>query len=409
MANIKLNNNEYAIPDSVLATHTADFVAHLRTIAGNGLKVVVGGVEYSVDAAKVAGAVANLEVVFSGLNSGSDEVRLAPGLYETGAIALCQEGDIEGASAMMKTTWGDLLANGTVHVKDGVVCTDFDDYEWVNPVADILDGDLVLPSDESITAVGNVYWDDNIYNEEYDEYGGYVGNFGFIECHSLTNIYIPLGVVSLGESAFEGCSSLTSVIIPNSVTSIGGENAFAFCNSLTSVVIPDSVTSISGGAFYYCTSLSSVVIPDSVTFIGNGAFKECSSITSIVIPDGVTSIAIGAFENCSSLSSVVIGDGVTFIDNNAFLNCPSLSSVVIPDGVTFIGGAAFAGCTSLNSVVIPDSVTFIGYNVFASCTSLNDIIFNGAVTQWLGITKDNGWNSAVPATHVTCSDGTVAL
>lgn len=61
MANIKLNNNEYTIPDSVLATHTADFVAYLETIAGNGLKVVVGGVEYGIDATKVTGAVEALE------------------------------------------------------------------------------------------------------------------------------------------------------------------------------------------------------------------------------------------------------------------------------------------------------------------------------------------------------------
>lgn len=69
MANIKLNNNEYPIPDSTLAGPTADFVAHLGTIAGNGLKVVVGGVEYSVDSSKVAGAIAGLEGVFGELNS----------------------------------------------------------------------------------------------------------------------------------------------------------------------------------------------------------------------------------------------------------------------------------------------------------------------------------------------------
>lgn len=74
MANIKLNNNSYPIPDSVLAGPTADFVAHLGAIAGDGLKVVVGGVEYGVDASKVAGAVAELGAALDGLNSGGGAV-----------------------------------------------------------------------------------------------------------------------------------------------------------------------------------------------------------------------------------------------------------------------------------------------------------------------------------------------
>lgn len=73
MANIKLNNNSYPIPDSKLAGPTADFIAHLGTIAGSGLKVVVGGVEYGVDASKVAGAIGALEGVLDGLNAGGGD------------------------------------------------------------------------------------------------------------------------------------------------------------------------------------------------------------------------------------------------------------------------------------------------------------------------------------------------
>lgn len=73
MANIKLNNNEYQIPDSTLAAPTADFIAHLQTIAGEGLRVVVGGVEYNVDPSKVAGAIAGLRAVLEGLNAGDIE------------------------------------------------------------------------------------------------------------------------------------------------------------------------------------------------------------------------------------------------------------------------------------------------------------------------------------------------
>jgi hypothetical protein len=114
MANIKLNNNEYPIPDAVLAAHTADFVAHLGTIAGSGLKVVVGGVEYGVDSSKVSGAIAGLDIFFNSLQSS-----LAPGLYQTGAIDLFKNGDIEGASAMMITPWAELEANNDIMVSKG--------------------------------------------------------------------------------------------------------------------------------------------------------------------------------------------------------------------------------------------------------------------------------------------------
>lgn len=69
MAKIKLNNNEYPVPDSALAPATANFVAHLGTIAGSGMKVVVGGVEYGIDSAKVADAVNKLSELFELLNS----------------------------------------------------------------------------------------------------------------------------------------------------------------------------------------------------------------------------------------------------------------------------------------------------------------------------------------------------
>ena len=73
MAKIKLNNNSYPIPNSALAGPTADFVAHLGTIAGSGLKVVIGGVEYGVDSNKVAGALSELSGVLGGLNSDSGD------------------------------------------------------------------------------------------------------------------------------------------------------------------------------------------------------------------------------------------------------------------------------------------------------------------------------------------------
>ena len=73
MANIKLNNNEYPIPDSKLALAKADLIAHLETIAGSGMKVNIDGVEYNVDLGKISSAVSGLEVALSKLESGGSD------------------------------------------------------------------------------------------------------------------------------------------------------------------------------------------------------------------------------------------------------------------------------------------------------------------------------------------------
>ena len=338
---------------------------------------------------------------------------LEPGLYNAGAIALAENGDVEAAQDMIKTSWEALLAAGIVRVTNGAVYSNFNLDTWENTSSASLDGDLVLPNDGSITSIG-----DAVYDEDS---GDPIGNIAFIFCDKLTGIAIPKGVTSITYLAF-CCTGLTSVNIPNSVTSIDIA-AFYECTSLTSVVIPDCMTEICEEIFWGCISLTSVTIPDSVTIIGDEAFYNCSSLTSVTIPDNVTSIGFAAFEGCENLTSVAIPDGVTYIGDWAFAYCDnlqyneyddayylgsnnnpyllfvgvkdtnitsctihsktriigcyafgysSLTSITIPDGVIQIGTGAFYECTSLTSITIPDSVTNIGFEAF-SCKSLTNI------------------------------------
>ena len=228
-------------------------------------------------------------------------------------------------------------------------------------------------------------------------------DYAFSDCRSLSSIFIPASVISIGDRVFSGCSSLSDIVIPDSVTSIGngafdwcrslsniiipasvvsiGDSAFRYCRSLSNIVIPASVTSIGEKAFSGCSSLSNIVIPDSVTSIEKGAFLGCHSLSNIVIPNGVTSIEKGAFSRCRSLSNIVIPASVTSIGEHAFSYCNSLSNIVIPDGVTSIGDRAFSGCHSLSDIVIPDSVTRIGEGAFSSCHSLSSIVIPASVTS----------------------------
>jgi len=109
------------------------------------------------------------------------------------------------------------------------------------------------------------------------------------------NVIIPLGITTIGYSAFRNCSSLTSVTIPASVTGIGSF-AFSNCTRLIRVTIPSSVTSIERSAFYRCSNLVSIIIPSSVTSISQFAFFGCSSLTSVTVSRR-TSIGENAFPN----------------------------------------------------------------------------------------------------------------
>lgn len=116
---------------------------------------------------------------------------------------------------------------------------------------------------------------------------------------------------------------------------------------------------------------------------------------------------------------IVSEDGVMLISANTngvgYVLDPSvgITSAVVPDGVTSIGDtneANFAYYDILTSITIPASVTSISGYAFYGCTSLTTIIFKGTMAQWNAITFGGAdWNYNVPATTVTCSDGTVTI
>ena len=248
-------------------------------------------------------------------------------------------------------------------------------YTGLNTSHDLyLDGDLVtdLVIPDGVTSIGDSAFIDctGLTSVTIPNSVTSICDSAFLGCTGLTSVTIPDSVTRIYNSAFRGCTGLTSVTIPNSVTDIGC--AFRGCTGLTSVTIPNSVTSIDC-AFEDCTGLTSVTIPDSITSIGSSAFNGCTGLTSITIPDSVTNIGNRAFEDCSGLTSVTIPDSVTSIGNSAFRGCTGLTSVTIPNSVTSIGESAFSGCTGLTSVTIPDSVTSIGGYAFSGCKNLKNV------------------------------------
>ena len=60
-----------------------------------------------------------------------------------------------------------------------------------------------------------------------------------------------------------------------------------YLGSETEVTVPDGVDSIGDSAFHRCTGLSNIVIPDSVVSIGDSAFYGCTGLTKLALPQGL--------------------------------------------------------------------------------------------------------------------------
>ena len=246
----------------------------------------------------------------------------------------------------------------------------------------------------------------------------------------ITDLVIPDGVVSIGDSSFGDYSRLTSVTIPSSVTSIG-RWAFRGCTGLTSVTIPGSVTSIGTGAFSGCSGLNTLSLQNGVTEIMQDAFYGCNGLTSITIPDSVTSIGSSAFEGCDKLVEVINNSSLNITKGSSDNGYVARYALNVKNGgssdivnrndylfytdngtnylLGYVGNAtdlelpenyngnsyeiyeyAFYGCNGLTSITIPDSVTSIGSSAFEGCDKLVEVINNSSLNITKG-SSDNGY------------------
>lgn len=263
----------------------------------------------------------------------------------------------------------------------------------------------------------------------------------FNSCHLSSSFSLPNKLTEIGANAFTGCDGITILNIPNSVKTIKS-GAFYGCSGITELTLSNNICDIEANTFYGCSAITNLSIPYGVTHIGSQAFKYCIKLTNITIPSTLTSIDKDAFYNCYGLKSVnymgnidswckikfydhtstplyyggkllingeevkniIIPETVAEI-NGSLCCCNSISSVTILGGLTSIGNYMFYKCSNLTTVIIADSITSIGYSAFYGCNNLTKIDFNGTMSEWKAITKENGWNSSTGNYTVDCTDG----
>ena len=193
-------------------------------------------------------------------------------------------------------------------------------------------------------------------------------------------------ITSIGDNAFADCSSLTELTIPEGVTTLG--ESFIRGTSIASITVPKTVTEATD-AFFGCTSLKSLIFADGIKSIPKRicnqgddddlSEEEQLQLEEIVIPSSVTTIEDEAFLNWKSLKKVTFEQPAELIsiENGVFSGCSSLRELIIPEGVTKLG-TSFINDTSIASITVPKTVTE-AESAFYGCTSLKTLKFEGGI------------------------------
>lgn len=125
-----------------------------------------------------------------------------------------------------------------------------------------------------------------------------------MNCTSLREINLPIGINKVDESLFEGCTSLVSIVIPESVKSIGNY-AFLGCTNLESVTLPaEGLEKFWHEAFSGCIKLKNISIPSTVDYIGREVFFGCELLTELILPKSITKFGYYAFVGCTNLAKL---------------------------------------------------------------------------------------------------------
>ncbi len=243
-----------------------------------------------------------------------------------------------------------------------------------------------------------------------------IGDEAFGWCVRITDpVYLPEGLKTIGNSAFDGCGWLGEVYLPATVESIG---ARAFADSALNYLVFAGVKlpAIADNAFENCSYLADIdlhtkatrqemldlqakvdamgltcrvwrtqnpdvdYIYDGLDTYENGVMTAYAGEQTHIRPwdtyDDITVTAVGdgAFANNTYIEyfAVPYSDEFTTIGAEAFANS-TLAKIDLFDSVTTINGGAFRGCANLTELTLPESVTFVGAEALYGCAGLQKL------------------------------------
>ena len=234
------------------------------------------------------------------------------------------------------------------------------------------------------------------------------GNCGTLSGNAVTDVTLPSSIRTLLGASFLGAATMTSIYIPEGLTTIG--NSVFYYSGRHSVNIPSSVTSM--GEAFYRSNVSEVTFstPTSLTTIGASTFRASANLNTLVIPEGITSLgnlAIGDVVNPAvAVTWLSLPSTLTSINATA-LQYLRLTCVINPGNTSFINNFVFPNSptitTSIADCPAPTMTSFSG----ASGTTQGGVTFGITGTNLLNVNTVTIGGVAATITAKTATSITV--
>ena len=212
-----------------------------------------------------------------------------------GELLIRGKGEMENYASFSRTPWASYAINNIV-IAEGV--TNIGDYAFASPSV----GHIDLPY-SGLKRIGT----------------------GALQGSSISQISIPSGIESIGESAFSGCQYLRKSWLPSELKTI--ENyAFSGCDRLSiSLASTENLESIGDYAFLGA-KITQWTNSQKIKSIGNGAITDCS-VQSITFPESL--ISLGHLSVHGSYTELHIGKNLKDVTGTPFY--PSYGGVLYLD------------------------------------------------------------------------------
>ncbi|MDR2197386.1 MAG: leucine-rich repeat domain-containing protein [Coriobacteriales bacterium] len=200
---------------------------------------------------------------------------------------------------------------------------------------------LVLPG--NVTSIGN--------GGSITDHSGYaaIANYGFYGNGTLSYLWMPDGVTSIGTKAFQQATAITEIRLPASLQHIY-KDAFSRTGRLNTLYVNPADA-----------QASTAVFPEGLISIDDFAFSY-SGVNNYILPASLQSVGSYTFHNSAVQTAVFQGSGVKVMGQSIFSGS-SLSQITLPSALERIEKEAFAN-TRLDEIDLPDTLNFIADDAF---------------------------------------------
>ena len=221
---------------------------------------------------------------------------------------------------------------------------------------------------------------------DFNHIGAYAfQNAGFIA------FSIPEAATTISEGAFKGCNTLTKVWIPSGIESIG-KDAFSSCINLVEVVNESNLEltvgkSDNGYVAYYAKQILTddaeskiTITDDEFVYYNNYYLVGAPNFKELVLPETFNGeryeIYKNFFNNRRNLEKVTYPDSGVILDyhyngyyENVFGGSSSLTEIDIGDGISSIPDWYFGSCENLTTLIIGKGLRTLSYSNFVEWDS----------------------------------------